>query len=82
MNTPYFLWDYELNDNQIRAILNGKNEIEKQWLVARILTHAKYEDVWKYLTLEEIIAVFPRLRLPEKTKQAWHRAFAVWGYHV
>ena len=82
MNTPYFLWDYQIKDDQMHAILRGKNEIEKQWLIARILTHAKYEDIWKYLTVDEIVVVFQKLRLPEKTKQAWIRALTIWGYHV
>ena len=76
MNTPYFLWDYQLNEKQIHSILLGNNELEKQWIIARILTHAKYEDIWKYLTVEKIVAIFPKLRLPERTKKAWKRAFA------
>lgn len=82
MNTPYFLWDYDLTKDQIRSILHGDNEVEKLWLTARILTHAKYEDIWQYLTLEDIIKVFPQLRLTPKTKQDWQRALNVWGYHV
>lgn len=82
MNTPYFLWDYDLTKDQIHTILHGNNEVEKLWLIARILTHAKFEDIWQYLTLEDIIKVFPQLRLAPKTKQDWQHALNVWGYHV
>ena len=82
MNTPYFLWDYDLNENKIRKILHGNNEVEKSWLITRIITHAKFEDIWQYLTLDDIIKVFPKLRLSSKAKQNWQRAFNVWGYHV
>lgn len=82
MNTPYFLWDYDLSENQIRTILHGDNEVEKSWLIVRIMTHAKFEDIWQYLTLKDIIKVFPKLRLPPKSKQDWQRAINVWGYHV
>jgi hypothetical protein len=82
MNTPYFLWDYDLNENQIRRILHGNNEAEKLWLITRIMTHAKFEDIWQYLTLEDIIKIFPKLRLSPKNKQDWQRALRVWGYHV
>lgn len=82
MNTPYFLWDYDLNENQIRTILHGGNETEKSWLITRIMMHAKIEDIWQYLTLEDIVKVFPKLRLPSKAKQNWQRALNVWGYHV
>jgi hypothetical protein len=80
--TPYFLWDYDLNDEQIRDILHGDNDVEKAWLVGRILTHAKFDDVWKYLTVEDIIAIFPKLQLPQKVKRDWERTLSVWGYHV
>lgn len=82
MNKLYFLWDYDLTEKQTRSILRGNNEVEKLWLTARILTHAKFEDVWQYLTLGDITKVFPKLRLPPKTKQAWQRALNIWGYHV
>lgn len=80
--TPYFLWDYNLNDEQIRGILHGHNEVEKAWLVGRILTHAKFDDVWKYLTVEDIVDIFPKLQLPKKIKQDWERALMIWGYNV
>ena len=82
MNTPYFLWDYDLNENQIRKILHGSNEVEKSWIMTRIMTHAKFEDIWQYFTLEDVVKAFPKLRLPPKNKQYWQRALNVWGYHV
>ena len=82
MNTPYFLWDYNLSENQIRGILHGNNEVEKLWLITRIITHAKFEDIWQYLTLEDVVRVFPKLRLPPKSREDWQRALSVWGYHV
>ncbi len=82
MNKLYFLWDYNLNKKQVRNILHSKNDTEKSWLIARILTHAQFKDVWKYLTVSDIIKTFPKLRLPVNIKQAWQRALNVWGYHV
>lgn len=82
MNKPYFLWDYDLTDKQVHHILQGSNEVEKLWLTARIMTHAKFEDIWKYLSLKDIIKVFSKLRLTPKAKQDWQRAFNIWGYHV
>lgn len=82
MDTPYFLWDYDLSENQIRKILHGSNQTEKLWLMTRIMTHAKFEDIWKYFALEDIVRVFPKLRLPLKARQNWQRALHIWGYHV
>lgn len=79
---PYFIWDYDVTENQIHAILHGNNEIEKLWLTARIMTHAKFEDIWKYLHVKDIVKVFSKLRLPPKIKQSWQYTLNVWGYHV
>ncbi len=82
MKTPYFLWDYDLTDTQIRAILKGDNDVEKKWLIARILSHARYEDVFKYINIAEIVRFFPQLSLPPATRNAWKKALRTWGYHV
>lgn len=82
MKTPYFLWDYDLNDTQIHSIIHGKNDVEKRWLIGRILTHAHYQDIFKYLTVSDIVRYLPKLFLPMTVKSAWKRALQVWGYHV
>lgn len=82
MQTPYFLWDYDLTDTQIHVILKGKNEVEKRWLIGRILSHAHYKDIFKYLTIDDIVSFFPKLSLPLTVRNAWRRALQVWGYHV
>ena len=82
MSPLYFLWDYNLNEDAVRAILRGNNTTERAWLVARIITHARYEDIWKYLSISDIIENFPRLRLKPEVAKAWKHALTVWGYHV
>ncbi|MBI2337879.1 hypothetical protein HYU95_01735 [Candidatus Daviesbacteria bacterium] len=79
---PYFIWDYDLNEKQLHSILHGNNETEKLWLMTRIMTHAKFEDIWKYLKVEDIVKVFKKLRLPPKIKQNWQYTLNIWGYHV
>ncbi len=34
-STPYFLWDYALDEADVRAILKGDDEQQRAWLVAR-----------------------------------------------
>ena len=75
---PYFLWDYDLSEADIRSILRGGESQEKSWLVARILESAAYEDVWKFLTLAELQAVFPSLQLKPQVRAAWEFALQVW----
>lgn len=76
---PYFLWDYDLTEKDVKKILKEGNEFSRIWLISRILESAKYEDVWKYLSLEEVLQVFPRLKLKRAIKSVWLNAFKSWG---
>lgn len=78
-NRPYFLWDYDLTDEQVRQILRGENETEKIWLMSRILESAKYEDIWKYVTLRQVRLMFPKLKLKPVVRQVWEYALRVWS---
>ena len=79
----YFFWDYDLDEEDVKAILRGTNETEKIWVMSRILQNARWHDIWKYLTLRDIQENFQRLewRLPY-FKELWGHALRVWGYAV
>jgi hypothetical protein len=79
LQTPYFLWDYNLSDADVRVILRGDDEEQKSWLVARLLESARYEDVWQYITLAELRAIFPKLQLKPQVRAAWEFALSVWA---
>lgn len=80
-NKPYFLWDYDLTDADVRAIVRGDDETQKIWLVTRLLEAARYEDIWRYITLAELRQIFPKLRLKPQVRAAWEFALNVWGAH-
>lgn len=75
---PYFLWDYDLTDDDVRRILRGENQTEKIWLLSRILESATFEDVWKYTSLSEVRQTFPQLKLKTPIRRAWEHALHVW----
>ena len=76
---PYFLWDYDLAEEDVLRILNGEDEVAKVWMASRLLESARYTDVWKYLTLEEVRALFPKLKLKPQVRNAWKYALEVWS---
>ncbi len=79
---PYWLWDYDLTEDQVREILAGKNETEKIWMTGRILSSAHFNDVWKFLRVKDILNIFPKLRVRPEVRDNWQQALTVWGYHV
>ncbi len=76
---PYWLWDYDLTEDQVRGILSGKNETEKSWMMSRILESARYDDIWNYVTLAQVREMFPKLGLKPPIRRAWERALYVWS---
>lgn len=75
----YFLWDYDLSEDDVRKILRGNNETEKIWMMSRILESANYRDIWKYVSLVQVQEMFPKLRLKPSIYRAWERALYAWN---
>lgn len=75
---PYFFWDYDISEDEIRAILSGEDEGRKCWVAARILEYALWQDIWKYLTVSKIASLLPHLRMKPKDKELWEYAIRRW----
>jgi hypothetical protein len=75
---PYFIWDYDLTEEDVRKILRGPDEDQRAWVVARLLEAARYEDIWKYISLGQLREIFPKLKLKSQVRAAWEFAMSVW----
>lgn len=77
---PSFLWDYDLTETQVREILGWPGLPEqKRWLMARILTEARFEEVCDYLEFDAMARFLPLLRLPKKVHDRWEYAIRRWS---
>lgn len=76
---PYFLWDYNLTEGEVLEILSQPSLAKKKWLIARILEHCFFRDVWRYLTLDEIREALPSLRMSPRKKERWRYAIELWN---
>jgi len=77
---PYFIWDYDLTEEDVHRILQGDNEVEKAWLITRILEYAKWEDIWHYLTVDDVRENFERLRFRwPQDRELWVYALERWS---
>ncbi len=77
---PYFIWDYDLTEAEVRAILRSEDPYEKAWLITRILEAAHFEDIWNYLTIQDIRDNFPYLRFRFRDiRDLWAMALELWS---
>lgn len=80
MKRPYFIWDYDISEIQVREILgqHGFSD-QKLWLIARILAEARFEDVMQYLSIHDIEKALPKVRLLPKVKERWEYTIKLWA---
>jgi hypothetical protein len=50
------------------------------WAIGRVLKYAKWEDVKRLLTVEDIEEALPYIDLPEKKRKMLEKAIEVWRY--
>lgn len=77
---PYFFWDYDISEEDIKAILKGKDLSRKCWIVTRILEYALWQDIWKYLNVKMIADLLPHLKMRPREKELWKYAIHRWRY--
>jgi hypothetical protein len=79
---PYFFWDYEISDGTIHHILRDGTPSEKAWVISRILEYAKWDDIWRYLTLTDIRENFDNLHFRRlQDQELWAYALDRWTRH-
>jgi len=76
----YFFWDYDLSDEDVHHILREGSPTEKAWVITRILEYAKWDDIWRYLTLADIRENFANLRFRQpQDRELWAYALERWS---
>ena len=74
-----FLWDYDLSEEDVHRILREGTPVERGWLVTRILEHAPWDEIWHYLTPEQIERDFDQIRFrSEQDRELWAYALRRW----
>lgn len=69
---PYFLWDEDLTVADFREHLANGSRSERLRLIAKLLREAHEDDVWEFLTLEEVLAAVPNVAsLLGRKRERW-----------
>lgn len=79
---PYFFWDHDITDEEVRAILRDGGPFDKAWIISRILEHARWDDIWRYLTTDDIRQNFENIRFRRpQDRELWAYALDRWAKH-
>lgn len=61
-SVPYFLWGDPMTVRELRERLRTASEPERVRLIGSILREARDTDVWEWVSLREVIQLWPKLQ--------------------
>ncbi|MEM7583535.1 MAG: hypothetical protein AAF560_09170 [Acidobacteriota bacterium] len=73
----YFFPDQQISESRVRSILQHGSLEERAWVISYLLRYAQWDDIWTYVSRDEVREIFPQLDLPEKLQTAWARMLKV-----
>jgi hypothetical protein len=59
---PYFIWDVPVTVAELRRLLAHPDRGTRALWTARVMREARYEDVWRFLRLEDIVERYQEIR--------------------
>lgn len=76
---PWFLWDTKVNDAQFRELLRHPDpRVRAQWQ-GKLLREACFVEVWRYVTLEEVVRDWDQLVIHMgRKREFWEYLLRSW----
>src|SRR5262245_16753563 len=71
MSRPAFLWDYEIDEATFRDLLAGRvqrGRLDRDWAATRLLEHATYREIRRFLPFGDLVEGWPRWRSRLRSK--------------
>ncbi len=76
-DTLYFFPERSVTAAELRRILDGGALEERAWAVSHLLRYAQWDDIWTYVTRDQVRELFAALDLPDNLRQAWARMLKI-----
>ena len=72
-----FIPERPMTDAQLKRLLAEGSPELRAWAVTRLLLYADWEEIWAFVSREEVRELFPLLDLPPALRSAWSRMIGV-----
>ena len=73
----YFFPEDHVTATQLREILDSGSHDRRCWAISHLLRFAQWDDIWVYVTRDQVRDVFSEIELPENLSTAWGRMLKV-----
>ncbi|MFN7940471.1 MAG: hypothetical protein U0X73_02640 [Thermoanaerobaculia bacterium] len=68
-----FLNDPALSAVEFRRMLHEGPPEKRAWAVSQLIQFAEWDEIWQYVSRDEVRDLLPQLELPENLRLAWAR---------
>ena len=59
---PYFVWDVPVTVGELKRLLRHPDRKTRNMWTARVMREARYQDVWRFLRLQDVLKRYQDLR--------------------
>jgi hypothetical protein len=73
----YFFPDQKVTAEEARNFLRNGTVEQRAWVISHLLRYAQWDDIWTFVSREEVKEIFPDLELPENLRNAWGRMLKI-----
>ncbi len=73
----YFFPDQNVSESRVRSILHDGSLEERAWVISHLLRFAQWDDIWTYVSREEVREIFAQVEMPENLQSAWARMLKI-----
>ncbi|HEV3458754.1 MAG TPA: hypothetical protein VHG32_19555 [Thermoanaerobaculia bacterium] len=73
----YFFPDQKVTAEEVRQMLRQGTSNQRAWVISHLLRYAQWDDIWAYVSRDEVKEIFPALDLPENLRLAWGRMLKI-----
>jgi len=77
VDSLYFFPEDRVTADELRQILRQGTATQRAWAISNLLRYAQWDDIWAYVTREEVREVFGDLELSENLRSAWARMLKI-----
>ena len=67
----------KVTDAEARHLLRDGTLQQRAWVISHLLRYAQWDDIWTFVSREEVREIFGDLDLPENLRNAWARMLKV-----
>ncbi len=73
----YFFPDRPVTEAEAKRMLADGSAVERAEVMSHLLRYADWEDIWRFVSRDEVRESFADLDLPESLRRAWARMLKI-----